>query len=132
MFSFRFCVLILSIACLVSLAFADLPAPGALRAASREYLGAPHHPKARPAPTEENVDIQISTLPLGPVTGNNLGPAEIALDPEHARAYVSSQFSDSVAIIDARVGAVVGHMPTGMYPLGIAYDSEVQDAVRGL
>ena len=127
MFLRHFFALILPVLCFVSVfAVADLPAPGELRAATREYLGQPRLGKARPAPTENNVEIHIATLPLGPVTGNNLGPAEIALDPARNRAYVSSQFSDSVAVIDTRVGAVVGDIPTGMHPLGIAFDPEME------
>ncbi|MBE7560065.1 hypothetical protein HS125_14450 [bacterium] len=71
---------------------------------------------------------QVATLPLGPLAGNLLGPAELAIDSARHRLYVSARFSDCVAVVDTNVNCVIAKIPVGLRPVGIALDADAEVA----
>jgi len=47
-------------------------------------------------------------------------PFDLALSPDGSRLYVAESGINALGVLDARTGAVLGHLPTGWYPAGVA------------
>ncbi len=97
--------------------------PPALRGEyHREYPAAASVSAKAATPRAGVGDWQVQTLPLGPLSGNLLGPAEVAIDSARHRLYVSARFSDSIAVVDTHINCVVAKIPVGLRPVGVALD----------
>ena len=57
---------------------------------------------------------------LSPTPVGNRGPLEVVLSPDGSRAYVSEHREGTVAVVDARSGAVLTRWAVGERPAGVA------------
>ena len=48
------------------------------------------------------------------------GPRSVAITPDGTRAYITNQFADSVSVIEIATNTVIGTIPVGDGPKGIA------------
>ena len=47
-------------------------------------------------------------------------PAGLALSPDGSRLYVAENLADSLAVLDAKDGKILQHLPAGRFPYGVA------------
>jgi YVTN family beta-propeller protein len=59
-----------------------------------------------------------------PGTPGTRYPAGLALSPDGSRLYVAENLADSLAVLDAKDGKILQHLPVGRFPYGVAVASD--------